>query len=356
MADLWICGRLHCRNLAVLLLVALAAVGVCRGQEIRVAGGVVRVSAKGEVQLWVAGVEGAPPVLGSSRVEGTETVFAPRFGLAAGVKYRVVFRGSGGVVEKLVDGPARELKPAARVESVYPSGAVVPENLLKFYVHFSGPMTRREAYRRVRLEEAGKGVVELPFLELEPELWDRDTKRLTLLFDPGRVKRDLKPHREAGTPLEAGRRYTLVVERGWKDAEGRELAEDFRKPFRVGPADRVPVDPQKWKIQAPRVGTREAVEVEFGEALDRALLERVVWVASGRGERLEGRVEVDREESRWRFWPGEVWEAGGYWLRVEKILEDLAGNTVGKAFEVDVFEKVEERVAREMVSVGFSVK
>jgi hypothetical protein len=41
---------------------------------------------------------------------------------------------------------------------------------------------------------------------------------------------------------------------------------------------------------------------------------------------------------------------------VEKILEDLAGNTVGKAFEVDVFEKVEERVAREMVSVGFSVK
>ncbi len=356
MADLWICGRLHCRKLAVPLLVALAGVGVCRGQEIRVAGGVVRVSAKGEVQLWVAGVEGAPPVLGTSRVEGAETVFAPRFGLAAGVKYRVVFRGPGGVVEKLVDGPGRELKAAVRVESVYPSGAVVPENLLKFYVHFSGPMTRREAYRRVRLEEEGKGVVEVPFLELEPELWDRETKRLTLLFDPGRVKRDLKPHREAGSPLEEGRRYTLVVEQGWRDAEGRELAEEFRKPFRAGPADRVPVDPQKWVIQAPRARTREAVAVEFGEALDRALLERVVWVASSRGERLEGRVEVDREESRWKFWPGEAWKVGAYWLRVEKILEDLAGNTVGKAFEVDVFEKVEERVAREMVSVGFSVK
>lgn len=156
--------------------------------------------------------------------------------------------------------------------------------------------------------------------------------------------------------MEEGRRYTLVVEQGWRDAEGRELAEEFRKPFRAGPADRVPVDPQKWVIQAPRARTREAVAVEFGEALDRALLERVVWVASSRGERLEGRVEVDREESRWKFWPGEAWKVGAYWLRVEKILEDLAGNTVGKAFEVDVFEKVEERVAREMVSVGFSAK
>ena len=338
------------------VLLALGAIGVCLGQGIRVEGGSIRVEGKGEVAVYVEGVAGAPAVLGMSRVEGEDTVFAPRFGLTAGVKYRVVFRGPGGVVERVVDGPEREQKAATRVVQVYPSRSVVPENLLKLYLHFSSPMSRGEAYQRVRLEEEGKGVVESPFLELEQELWDREGKRLTLLFDPGRVKRDLKPHREAGAPLRDGGRYTLVVDRRWRDAEGGELIEEFRKEFRAGPADREPVDLKKWVIRAPRAGTRGAIEVEFGEPLDRALVERVVWVASSRGERLDGRVEVDREEMRWRFWPQDAWEAGSYWVRVEKILEDLAGNTVGKRFEVDVFERVEERVGREVVSVGFGVK
>ena len=48
------------------------------------------------------------------------------------------------------------------VEAVYPTAERLPENQLKFYLHFSAPMSRGEAYRRVQLlDEKGKAV-ELP--------------------------------------------------------------------------------------------------------------------------------------------------------------------------------------------------
>ena len=39
---------------------------------------------------------------------------------------------------------------------------------------------------------SGQAVAD-PFLELDEELWSTDGRRFTLLFDPGRIKRGLKP-------------------------------------------------------------------------------------------------------------------------------------------------------------------
>jgi len=341
------------RNWPIALLVSAV---VCLAEDVRVDGGVIRAAGKGEIAVYVAGAEGAPAVLGVSRVEGGETVFAPRFPLQPGVRYRVVVRRAGGEKSALVEGPRRAAKPATRVEGVYPSGEVVPENLLKLYVHFSGPMSQGEAYQRVTLIDEGGQPVELPFLELGEELWDREGKRVTLLFDPGRVKRDLKPHREAGTPLVEGRSYTLVVGREWRDAESLPLAAEYRRKLRVGPPDREAPDPGRWRIHPPQPGTRDPLVVEFGEAMDRALAERVIEVATARGERVEGEATVEEFETQWRFRPEAAWEAGEYWLRIEKILEDLAGNSIGKPFEVDVFERVQERISREVEAIGFRVR
>jgi hypothetical protein len=242
------------------------------------------------------------------------------------------------------------------VESVYPSSAVVPENLLKLYLHFSAPMSRGEVYGRVRLLDHTGQAVELPFLELEQELWDPEGRRLTLLFDPGRVKRDLKPHREVGSPLQEGRSYALVIDAGWPDAYGRKLAAEYRKTLRVAAPDRASPDPHRWVVRAPRAATSDPLEIEFGEPLDHALLERVLEVATAQGERVEGSIEVDRNETLWRFRPAQPWAAGNYWLRAEKILEDLAGNMIGRPFEVDAFERVQERIGREIESVPFTVR
>jgi hypothetical protein len=38
------------------------------------------------------------------------------------------------------------------------------------------------------------------------------------------------------------------------------------------------------------------------------------------------------------FVPGEPWKAGPYHLVVQNTIEDLAGNNIGKPFEVDLFD------------------
>ena len=77
---------------------------------------------------------------------------------------------------------------ATKVAAVYPSKSALPENQLKFYVHFCAPMSRGEAYERIHLSNERGEEVEFPFLELGEELWDDSGTRFTLFFDPGRIK------------------------------------------------------------------------------------------------------------------------------------------------------------------------
>ena len=53
---------------------------------------------------------------------------------------------------------------------------------------------------------------------------------------------------------------------------------------------------------------------------------------------IGGESEISRNETRWSFTPSEPWREGSYHLVVLGILEDLAGNRIGRPFEVDVFE------------------
>ena len=116
------------------------------------------------------------------------------------------------------------------------------ENQLRFYLHFATPMVLGEAYDHLLLlKENGQPVLR-PFLEIGEELWDNSRTRLTLLIDPGRIKRGLSPREEHGPVLEAGGKYTLVVTKGWQDAAGQPLAEDFRKSFTAGPPVETAID------------------------------------------------------------------------------------------------------------------
>jgi hypothetical protein len=302
-----------------------------------------------------------PPLNGAYRVQDAAVVFEPRYPLQAGLSYRAVFHPGGestAAGEALAETfaiPKPEAGPATVVAQVYPTTSRLPENQLKLYVHFSAPMSRGEAYRRVLLLDADGTAINLPFLELDQELWDPEGMRLTLLFDPGRVKRDLLPNREVGSPLREGERYTLVVDREWPDAAGRPLQAEFRKPFEVGPPDHDPPSEKNWRITPPAAGAAEPLTVRFPEPLDQALLARVIHVTTVVGKRIAGSIQIDEQETRWRFRPAQDWTAGEYLLDVATLLEDLAGNSLERPFEVDVFEKVEERVERVSRTVRFRV-
>jgi hypothetical protein len=298
-----------------------------------------------------------PALLGSYHVEAGVLRFKPRFPLAKGVRYRVVFRpaAKGEPVEVVLALP-KPAKEPTRLTHVYPSRDALPENQLKFYLHFSAPMGRGEAYRRVHLlDERGKEV-ERPFLELDQELWDRDGRRFTLFFHPGRIKRGLRPREEEGPTLEEGKRYTLVIDRAWGDADGDPLKETYRKSFRALAPDDTPPDPKDWKLQAPAAGTRAPLAVTFPEPLDHGLLQHSLWVTDAAGRKVAGTVSVGAEETRWELAPEKAWAAGKYHLVADTQLEDLAGNSVGRPFEVDVFRPVQRAIKSETVRLPFEVK
>ncbi|MBI4471109.1 MAG: hypothetical protein HY646_00475 [Acidobacteria bacterium] len=309
-------------------------------------------------QVFVVSVDAAdvPPVLGSYRMENEVLVFLPRYPVQPGLRYRATLNAGRSPIVRTFEVSKPKAVPTTDVENVFPSANIIPENQLKLYLHFSAPMSRGEAYERTHLlDENGKKIV-LPFLELPEELWDQEYRRLTILFDPGRIKRGLVPNEEVGSPLVAGRKYTLVIDSDWKDAEGKPLKAGFTKTFSVGEADRKVIDLRTWKVIPPKSSSREALSVEFPEPLDRALLQRQLEVTDSRGNVLKGSIRIDREEMRWSFVPDVSWNAGDYSIRVGTILADLAGNMIDRLFDVDVFEKVDERIVRETKLIPFSVK
>jgi hypothetical protein len=241
------------------------------------------------------------------------------------------------------------------VTAIYPTRATQPENLLRFYIHFSAPMSRGEAYRHIRLLDASGQPINDPFLELEEELWSGDGRRFTLLFDPGRIKRGLKPREELGPVLMAGRSYALVVDPGWLDAEGHPLKAGLRKVFRTGPADATSPDPKTWTVRAPSPETRGPLEVGFPEPLDRALLDRLIAVRDASERPVTGSVSVSDEETLWRFTPEAPWKPGAYRLVIGTELEDVAGNSVARPFEVDEVRPISRRIATETVTLPFRI-
>ena len=293
----------------------------------------------------------APPVLGTYSVDNDSLFFRPRFPLAAGVRYRAVFHPAGAApIEAVFDGPKKEQTPTTRILHVYPSGDVLPGNQLRLYIQFSAPMSLGEWKRHVHLLEQDGKPADAPFLETAAELWDPTYQRLTIYFDPGRIKRGLIPNEELGPPLAEGKRYTLVIDPEFADDRGAPLQGGFRKSFSVGPAIRKRIDPPQWRVTEPRAGTTDPVTIEFPVMMDIAMEARLVVPG------ISGRISVDRNETRWLFTPLEAWKAGQYHVEIDPSLEDAAGNRMDHVFDTDVTENPVAPIATGSVSLNFQVR
>ena len=292
--------------------------------------------------------EELPAVLGDHAAVGGVLRFTPRFPFAAGQRYEVVFDPASlpsarhdsapvasRVLRTTVEIPAPDRAPSTRVAAVYPTGPEVPENHLRLYVVFSAPMGLGSGSPHVRLlDEHGQPVADA-FLPLEVDLWNADRTRYTVLYDPGRVKRGIRPNAELGRPLAADRRYTLVIDAAWRDAAGQPLVAPFRSEYRVGPPRERALDPAAWRLDPPAPATRDPLAVRFPVPLDYGLLQSALRVATGDGRPLAGEIRVEQGETRWTFTPRAPWRPGEYRLVAAATLEDAAGNRIGRPFEVD---------------------
>ncbi len=304
------------------------------------------------LRVQVARADGAsgelPPVLGDYAVRDGALRFTPRFPFDPGLRYEVVFDPSSLAsapqrspasplrpVRTTIELPAPDRAPSTRVAAVYPSALEVPENHLRLYIVFSAPMGLGAGNPHIRLVDEDGGPLADPFLPLDVDLWNEDRTRFTVLYDPGRVKRGILPNEEMGRPLAVGGTYVLEIDAGWLDAEGQPLVAPFRREFRVGPAQERALDPADWRLEVPAAGTRDPLAVVFPAPLDYGLLQRALRVATAGGQPLAGAIRIEREETRWLFTPRTPWRPGEHQLVAAATLEDVAGNRIGRAFEVD---------------------
>ena len=355
---------MRCRSL--LVAAALLASAAAQSVDIQLVSGAFHLTgwpapksppSKGWASVFAiyAGPGDVPPLLGSYSVEAGTLVFHPQFPLAPGVRYRAVFYSGGKApLERTFDGPAKDTRRLARVEHVYPTADILPSNLLRFYIYFSAPMSQGEAGRRLRLlDDAGRPLTGI-FLPGE-ELWDPQFQRLTMTLDPGRIKRGLTSNQAMGPPIAAGKRYTLVIDQDWPDARNVPMIEGFRRSFRGGPPERSKPDPKQWRVTAPKAGATAPLTVDFPKPMNYVLLGRMLRVAKGNTP-IDGRISSERQEARWLFTPRQPWAAGDYRLVVDTALEDLAGNSIALAFDIDVFDKVDRQIVNSTMDVPFSVR
>jgi hypothetical protein len=281
-----------------------------------------------------------PDVFGRYHVLEDGVRFTPYFPFERGLSYRASFDPGPLGRPELSDVstlefslPREQSASSTAVKHIFPSSDCLPENLLRFYVCFSNSMQRGRVHSEISLlGPDGKPASDVLY-RAPVELWDRSMRHLTIMLDPGRLKRGVGPHRELGPPLKIGQVYTLAVGEGMIDSCGNQLPEAGYKRFRVADAVREPIAVEQWKIVAPMTHSRQPLVIMFPRPLDWALLWQTITIASAREQTINGQIEIDQCEKRWSFIPTSPWIAGSYDVRVASSLEDVCGNNITAAFD-----------------------
>jgi hypothetical protein len=307
--------------------------------------------------------EDLPDISGDHEILGDGVRFVPHLPFESGIAFRATLDlgvlGHPGLAEiqTLEFSFRRETRAAeTEVKQVLPSDDVLPENLLRLYVLFSNPMQRGRAADNIAIRGPDGSAAPDVLYRAPVELWDSNMTCLTILLDPGRLKRGVGPNRMLGPPLTVGQRYTLAVGPGMIDMHGRPLREGFAKSFSVSEAVREAVATEEWTIRPPETGGRQPLELVFPWQLDWAQLWRGITVASESGQRISGRIDIDLGETRWRFTPDAPWHKGVHSVRVSPGLEDICGNTPYGPFDRQI--RLADDVAREaaILSIPFEVR
>ena len=113
----------------------------------------------------------------------------------------------------------------------------------------------------------------------------------------------------------------------------------------------MPPDPKNWRVTPPRAGTSDPLVIYFPKPLDYALLQHEIEVTG-----VTGKVAVARDETEWRFTPDGPWKAGDYTIVIRTTLEDLAGNHINRAFDVDTFDPITRTVDTGTVTLDLRIR
>lgn len=274
---------------------------------------------------------GKSPMAGRYAIDKRTVTFYPAFDFIEGQNYTVEVSNHDASINRI-----RYLKPFTiartnadvwpEIIAIFPSGNDIPENTLRFYIHFSSPMQPHVSADYIKLVNQAGTPDTAAFMAFKQELWSEDRKRLTLLMDPGRIKRGVAQNLTLGPALLEGRMYSIVVEKGWSTADGTKKTARFEKAFTVSKALRTLPNTLLWSITSPRKETNDPLIIKFDRPFDYELLQHGISVLGEGGETIRGAISVEKHEQIWRFDPKGNWRNSQIQIAVDTQLEDVAGN------------------------------
>jgi len=276
------------------------------------------------------GKEGSP-ILGTYERRGKHLVFTPRYPLS----YKETYRARFGKTAADYRVPERAPTTSAVVQRVFPTSPVLPANHLKFVITFSRPMQGGdEIFDQIEILDAQGNAVHDPWLR--DELWDEKSQRLILYIHPGRIKWGVLLRMLFGPVLRPDREYTLVIKAAMRDADGQPLGKDYRQKFRTSAEDRKRIAISDWTVKPVQAGSKQALVVEFKKVMDVNSLKRFISINDAKGKPVKGTIEVGKHERSWSFKPAAEWRAEEYTIRAGRQMEDVAGNTPVRPFDMDL--------------------
>jgi hypothetical protein len=205
----------------------------------------------------------------------------------------------------------------------YPSGATVPENLLRIELRFTAPLWHGLDMEHVKLYDVNNNEITQAFLDLP--LLSPDGKRVTILMHPGRVKSGVGANLAVGRALNAGSVVTLVV-------DDVALAQPIRKTWEVAAFDADLPQPSRWTFALPRQQSRDPIVLHLDGPISSSA-ESLIAIRAPNGERFAGTISLERGETLWRFVPEMPWTEGTYAIAIHPDIEDPAGNRPCGPFE-----------------------
>ncbi|MBI1830258.1 MAG: hypothetical protein HYR84_02270 [Planctomycetes bacterium] len=277
-----------------------------------------------------------PAMLGRYERSGVDLVFTPRFALTANHTYQATLklpRAKATTLEYRMPPPPPKSPP--RVVKIYPTANVLPANHLKFYIYFDRPMRGgKEIFKQIVLVDDKGKEIEDPWLL--DEIWDEENNCLIIFIHPGRIKWGVELRELLGPVLYEKRQYSLVIRGEVCDLDGNKIGKDIIKKFSTTPEDRVRIHLADWRLEPGKAGSRFALTLTSPKSLDHRSLRRFLNVTDDQGNSVTGTMVIGKDEKTWQFVPAQAWQKGTYHLNVDGDLEDVAGNTPLRPFDLDL--------------------
>ena len=304
-------------------------------------------------------------VLGSYEIIANRIVFVPRFPPDPAVSYRVLFdyqsmfkllelkdaAPHGNLIDSIRYQPID--RPRTFLTDIYPVIDTIPSNTLKLYLFFSQPMGFANPYDYINLIGPESQIIKNAFVEIPEGLWNEARTRLTLLFHPGRIKRGVGPNHSLGPVLAEGLQYELVIDKNWKDANGKNLVGKTSKKYHVSKERRNKIDRKDFYFSSSCPEDCQLLLVIKNTLIDIEMARNSIAIINSNQEVLDVQISYDDDGKSILFRSQGFYAGEKYMMSINPRLEDICGNSFYYVFDSEAGKRSDQF---EVINFSFVIK